>query len=103
MVHYKNLKQYLEEGMILKKVHRGIKFHQSNWMGPYIRKNTDLRKLANNSFKKDFFKLMNNSVFGKTIEISENDKMLFWLTTKLLLSNYHQNQNLNEQQYLMKI
>ena len=68
VVHYKNLKQYLREGMILKKVHRGIKFHQSNWMEPYIRKNTDLRKLANNSFEKDFFKLMNNSVFGKTIE-----------------------------------
>ena len=68
MVHYKNLKQYLQEGMILKKVHRGIKFRQSNWMEPYIRKNTDLRKLANNFFEKDFFKLMNNSVFGKTIE-----------------------------------
>ena len=68
VVHYKNLKQYFEEGMILKKVHRGIKFYQSPWMEPYIRKNTDLRKLANNAFEKDFFKLMNNSVFGKTIE-----------------------------------
>ena len=54
--------------MILKKVHRGIKFYQSSWMEPYIRKNTDLRKLANNDFEKDFFKLMNNSFFGKTIE-----------------------------------
>ena len=68
VVHYKNLKQYLEEGMILKKVHRGIKFYQSPWMEPYIRKNTDLRKTASNAFEKDFFKLMNNSVFGKTIE-----------------------------------
>ena len=68
VVHYKNLKQYLQEGMILKKVHRGIKFYQSAWMEPYVRKNTDLRKLANNAFEKDFFKLMNNSVFGKTIE-----------------------------------
>ena len=68
VVHYKNWKQYLQEGMILKKVHRGIKFYQSPWMEPYIRKNTDLRKLANNAFEKDFFKLMNNSVFGKTIE-----------------------------------
>ena len=68
VVHYKNLRQYLQEGMILKKIHRGIKFYQSPWMEPYIRKNTDLRKLANNAFEKDFFKLMNNSVFGKTIE-----------------------------------
>ena len=68
IVHYKNLKQCLEEGMILEKVHRGIKFKQSPWMEPYIRKNTDLRKEAKNAFEKDFFKLMNNSVFGKTIE-----------------------------------
>ena len=68
VLHYKNLKQYLQEGMILKKVHRGIKFKQSPWMEPYIRKNTKLRKLAKNDFEKDFFKLMNNSVFGKTIE-----------------------------------
>ena len=68
VLHYKNLKQYLEMGLILKKVHRGIKFYQSPWMEPYIRKNTELRKKAQNAFEKDFFKLMNNSVFGKTIE-----------------------------------
>ena len=68
VLHYKNLKQYLEEGMILKKVHHGLKFYQSPWMEPYIRKNTDLRKEAKNAFENDFFKLMNNSVFGKTIE-----------------------------------
>ena len=68
VLHYKNLKRYLEEGMILKKVHRGLKFCQSSWMEPYIRKNTDLRKEAKNAFEKDFFKLMNNSVFVKTIE-----------------------------------
>ena len=68
VLHYKNLKQYLQEGMILKKVRRGITFKQSPWMEPYIRKNTNLRKDAKNAFEKDFFKLMNNSVFGKTIE-----------------------------------
>ena len=68
VLHYKNLKQYLQEGMILKNVHRGIKFNQSPWMEPYIRKNTDLGKVAKNAFKKDLFKLMKNSVFGKTIE-----------------------------------
>ena len=68
VVHYKNLKQYLKMGIEITAVHRGISFEQSPWMEPYIRKNTELRKTAANSFEKDFFKLMNNSVFGKTIE-----------------------------------
>ena len=49
------MKQYLKHGMILKKVHGGIKFYQSKWIEPYIRKNTDLRKRATNAFEKDFF------------------------------------------------
>ena len=78
--------------MILKKVHRGIKFYQSPWMEPYIRKSTELRKLAVSSFEKDFFKLMNNSDFGKTIEnirkrqnvnIIDNRKMAVKLSSKL--------------------
>ena len=68
VVHYRNLRQYLEMGMRITAVHRGISFYQSCWMEPYIKKNTELRKTAANSFEKDFFKLMNNSVFGKTIE-----------------------------------
>ena len=68
VVHYQNLKQYLEMGMRLSAVHRGISFYQSPWMAPYILKNTELRKTAANSFEKDFFQLKNNSVFGKTIE-----------------------------------
>ena len=68
VVHYRNLRQYLEMGMRLSAVHRGISFYQSPWMESYIMKNTELRKTAANSFEKDFFKLMNNSVFGKTIE-----------------------------------
>ena len=68
VVHYRNLRQYLEMGMKITAVHRGISFYQSPWMEPYIRKNTELRKTAANNFEKDFFKRMNNSVFGKTIE-----------------------------------
>ena len=68
VLHYRNLRQCLEMGLRLTAVHRGISFEQSPWMEPYIRKNTELRKTAANSFEKDFFKLMNNSVFGKTIE-----------------------------------
>ena len=68
VVHYRTLRQCLELGMRLTAVHRGISFYQSPWMEPYIRKNTELRMCAANNFEKDFFKLMNNSVFGKTIE-----------------------------------
>ena len=68
VIHYRNLRQCLEMGLRVTAVHRGLIFNQSPWMEPYIRKNTELRKTAANSFEKDFFKLMNNSVFGKTIE-----------------------------------
>ena len=91
VVHYQNLRQYLEMGMKITDVHRGISFYQSPWMEPYIRKNTELRKTASNNFEKDFFKLMNNSVFGKTIEnirkrqnihLIDNRKKAIKLTSK---------------------
>ena len=72
VVHYKTLMQYLNLGMELKKIHRGIKFIECDFLKPYINKNTNLRTKAKNNFEKDFFKLMNNSVFGKTMENIRN-------------------------------
>ena len=72
VVHYKTLMQYLSLGMELKKIHRGIKFIEDDFLKPYIDKNTNLRTQAKNNFEKDFFKLMNNSVFGKTMENIRN-------------------------------
>ena len=68
VVHIKSLKKALNHGLKLEKVHRVIEFNQKAWLKPYIDMNTELRKLAKDDFKKDLFKLMNNAVFGITME-----------------------------------
>ena len=72
VLHKENLKLYLKLGLILKEIHRGIRFREEPWMKSYIELNTDLRTKEKNDFEKDFFKLMNNSVFGKTMENIRN-------------------------------
>ena len=68
VIHIKSLKQTLNHGLVLEKVHGVINFNENAWLAPYIDMNTNLRRKAKNDFEKYFFKLMNNADFGKTME-----------------------------------
>ena len=95
VVYINSLKQALNHGLKLKKIHRIIAFNQEAWLKPYTDMNTELRKLARNDFEKDLFKLMNNSVFGKTMENTRKHSDIKLVTTdkkrsKLVSEpNYH--------------
>ena len=91
VLHYQNLQLYLDLGLNLMKVHRVLEFDQSPWLKQYIDFNTEKQKHAKNPFEKDFIKLMNNSVFRKTMEnlcnrvdvrLVTNEKKLLKLTSK---------------------
>ena len=112
VVQIRVLKQALDHGLVFKKVHKKITFNQIAWFKPYIDMNTKLRTEAKNDFKKEFFKVMNNSVFGKTMEnvrkhrdikVVTTDKRRNQLvsepnyyTTKWLSDRNEENKNKNE-------
>ena len=81
VTHISSLKQTLNHGLKLKKIHRIIEFNQEAWLKPYIDMNTELRKLAKSDFEKDLFKLMNNSVFRKTMENIRKHRDIKLVTT----------------------
>ena len=82
VIHISYLKQALNNGLVLKKVHKVIKFNQNAWLKPYIDMNTDLRKKAKNYFEKDFFRLMNIADSGKAMDNVRKHWDIKLLTTK---------------------
>ena len=95
VIHIRNLNQALNYGLVLKRVHRVIKFNKKAWLKPYIDMNTNLRKKARNNFEKYFLKLMNNAVFGKNygnvrkhgnIKLVTTEKRINYLISQ---PNYH--------------
>ena len=108
VAHISVLKQALDHGLILKKVHKVIEFRQVAWMKPYIDMNTQLREHAKNAFEKDFFKLMNNAVFGRTMENLRKHRYIKLVTTngnrkKLVFQpNFHRCKELRKVLWLLR-
>ena len=69
LVHYRMLKIYVRHGMVVEQIHEIISFKQSKWLEKYINFNTQKRNKAINDFEKDFYKLLNNAFYGKTMEM----------------------------------
>ena len=93
-VHIRSLKQALNHELVLMKVHRVVEFNEESWLKEYTGMNTELRKQAKSDFEKDLFKLMNNSVFGKTMENVGKHRDIILVTT-----DNRRNQLISERNY----
>ena len=82
VIHIQALNQVLQHRLRLDRIHRAIEFYQLPWLKTYIDFNTQLRTAATNDFEKEFFKLMNNSVFGKTMENIRKHRNIKLVTTE---------------------
>ena len=102
VIHIRNLRQKLNHGLILKKVHRVIKFNQNVWLKQYIDMNTKLLQKAKKKIEKDFFILMHNVVFEKAIENVRKHRNIKLMTTERRRNyfvsepNYHSTKFLTE-------
>ena len=102
VIHIRALKQALNHGLVLKKVHKVIKFYQEAWLKPYIDMNTKLRTEAKNDFEKDFSKLMNNTVLGKTMENVRNHRDIKIVTTNKQRNKLASEPNYHTTKYISK-
>ncbi|XP_057308003.1 uncharacterized protein LOC130645896 [Hydractinia symbiolongicarpus] len=96
VMHIRTWNQALKHGLVLTKVHRAIKFEQEAWLKPYIDKNTQLRTKAKIKSEQDFFKLMNNSVFCKTMENLRNHRDIKLITDEQQYKKYVQKLNFKD-------
>ena len=102
VVHIKSLNQALNHGLKFKKVHKIIESNQEAWLKPYIDMNTELRKVASNDFEKDFYELMDNAVFGKTMENIRKHRDIKLVTTNKKRSKLVSEPNYHTMNYILK-
>ena len=108
-VHIVALKQALNHGLVLKKVHSAISFRQEAWLSSYIDLNTKLRKNAKNEFEKYFYKLKINSIYGKTVQNDRNHRDIRLVTTEAKRNklasepNYHSTKCISKHLLVMEM
>jgi hypothetical protein len=95
VAHFWVIQQAIRLGLKVTKIHRAIQFNQSSWLKPYIDSNTFRRANSTSAFQKDFFKLMNNAIFGKTLENKRKHKNVKLVSDKRKLEKLIAKPNFN--------